>query len=247
MSDALSGKVAVITGASRGIGAEIVSLFLARDARVVAVSRSVEEYPEHTALATVSGDVRDPETARRAVACAREHFGGLDVLVNNAGLDHTGPVDSAPVEEVREVFDVNFFGALHMLQAAVPALRERGGGSIVNITSRLAQIGVPTMALYSASKGALLALTRGAAVELAPHGIRVNAVAPGMTQTPLLDAWLKGLPDPEAALGEVTAAIPQGRLATPRDVAEAVAFLSGDGAAYITGTSLAVDGGYTAT
>jgi NAD(P)-dependent dehydrogenase (short-subunit alcohol dehydrogenase family) len=201
---------------------------------------------EYEALAHIGGDVRDPDTARRAVGVARDRFGALHALVNNAALDHAADLQTAPVDGVREVFDVNFFGALHMIQAVIPALRDAGGGSIVNVSSRLASIGVPTMSLYGASKGALEALTRGAAVELAPLGIRVNAVAPGMTRTPLLDAWLDGLPDPERALGEVTAAIPQGRLADPRDVAEAAAFLTGDGAAHITGVSLPVDGGYTA-
>jgi NAD(P)-dependent dehydrogenase (short-subunit alcohol dehydrogenase family) len=246
VSAALEGKVAIVTGASRGIGAAIAQLLSARGARLVTVSRKADAIAEHDTLAHVGGDVRDPATAQRAVAVAVERFGALHVLVNNAALDHTADLQTAPVDGVREVFDVNFFGALHMIQAAIGALRDAGGGSIVNVSSRLASIGVPTMSLYGASKGALLALTRGAAVELAPLRIRVNAVAPGMTRTPLLDAWLAGLPDPERALSEVTAAIPQGRLASPGDVAEAVAFLAGDGAAHITGTSLPVDGGYTA-
>ena len=133
-----------------------------------------------------------------------------------------------------------------MIQAAAPALAERGG-AIVNVTSRLAHIGVPEMAVYGASKGALRALTHGAAVELAPLGIRVNAVAPGMTETPLFSEWIAERPDPEAARAEVEAQIPLGRLASPEDVAEAIVFLAGDGAAHITGATLPVDGGYTAT
>src|SRR5204863_422516 len=132
------------------------------------------------------GDVRERATADRVVATALERHGRLDVLVNNAAIDHTGDVLDTPIEEVRTLFDVNVFGAIHMLQAAGRAMRGRGG-AIVNVTSRLASIGVPTMAMYSAAKGALLSLTRGAAVELAPEGIRVDAVAPGMTRRPLFE------------------------------------------------------------
>ena len=149
----------------------------------------------------------------------------------------------APVDEVRDMFDVNFFGALHMLQAAGRAMRGRGG-AIVNVSSRLAAIGVATMALYSASKGALLSLTRGAAIELAPQGIRVNAVAPGQTRTPLFEAWAAA--EGEDVATRAAAAIPQGRLATPEEVAAAIAYLASDEAAHVTGASLPVDGGYTA-
>ena len=179
----------------------------------------------------------------RVVAEAMERHGRLDVLVNNAAIDHTGDVLETPIEEVRELFDVNVFGAMHMLQAAGRAMRDRGG-AIVNVTSRLASIGVPSMAMYGAAKGALLSLTRGAAVELAPQRIRVNAVAPGMTRTPLFEAWAaaEGAEVADAA----AAAIPQGRFATPEEVAAAIAFLASDEAAHITGASLPVDGGYTA-
>jgi NAD(P)-dependent dehydrogenase (short-subunit alcohol dehydrogenase family) len=165
------------------------------------------------------------------------------VLVNNAAIDHTGDVLETPIQEIHALFDVNVFGAIHMLQAAGRAMRGRGG-AIVNVTSRLASIGVPSMALYSAAKGALSALTRGAAVELAPQGIRVNAVAPGMTRTPMFEEWLAAEGAKVAAAA--AAAIPQGRFATPEEVAAAIAFLASDEAAHITGASLAVDGGYTA-
>jgi NAD(P)-dependent dehydrogenase (short-subunit alcohol dehydrogenase family) len=178
------------------------------------------------------------------VAAALERHGRLDVLVNNAAMDHTGDVLETPIEEVRELFEVNVFGALHMLQAAGRAMRGRGG-AIVNVSSRLASIGVPTMAMYSAAKGAILSLTRGAAVELAPERIRVNAVAPGMTRTPLFEAWAAA--EGADVVGAAAAAIPQGRFGTPEEVAAAIAFLASDEAAHITGASLPVDGGYTAT
>jgi NAD(P)-dependent dehydrogenase (short-subunit alcohol dehydrogenase family) len=132
-----------------------------------------------------------------------------------------------------------------MLREAACAMRS-GGGSIVNITSRTASVGIPTMSLYSASKGALASLTRAAAVEWAPLGIRVNAVAPGLTDTPLARAWFDQQPEPESFRQGVEAAIPQRRLATPEDVAAAVLFLASDDSRHVTGVTLAVDGGYTA-
>lgn len=134
-----------------------------------------------------------------------------------------------------------------MTQAAVPVLAAAGGGSIINISSRLAVVGMPAVSAYSASKGAVNAFTVASAVELAPLGIRVNAVAPGMTRTPLIDDWLAEQPNPAAAEREQSEKVPLGRLGSPEDVAAAVAFLAGPEAAYLTGIVLPVDGGYTAT
>lgn len=237
-------RVVLVTGASRGVGATTVEAFLATGARVVAVSR---ELPGRSTaeILEVSADLADPESSQRVVRAGLEAFGRLDALVNNAGLDLACPLLETTVEDVRRIFAVNALAPLWMIQAAIPALAERGG-AIVNVTSRLAHIGVPEMAVYGASKGALRALTHGAAVELAPMGIRVNAVAPGMTETPLLSEWLEDRPDPAAARADVQSRIPLGRLARPEDVANAIVFLASDAATHITGATLPVDGGYTA-
>lgn len=237
-------RVVLVTGASRGLGVVVVDAFLAAGARVVAVSRELPGRRDECLL-DVEGDVAEPTTAARVVGAALEAFGQLDVLINNAGLDLAKPLRETTAEEAQQVFAVNALGPLWMIQAASDALAERGG-AIVNVTSRLAHIGVPEMAVYGSSKGALRALTHGAAVELAPLGIRVNAVAPGMTETPLLTEWLEASDDPAATRADVEARIPLGRLATPQDVAAAILFLAGDAAAHITGVTLPVDGGYTA-
>jgi NAD(P)-dependent dehydrogenase (short-subunit alcohol dehydrogenase family) len=246
------GKTTIVTGATAGIGEAVARRLADEGARLVLVARGtqgadslVAELGEERAT-FVAGSVTDPATADEAVAAARRS-GGADVLVNNAGIDFTSDLLDTAQEDVRRVFETNFFGALWMLLHVGREMRVRGGGAIVNVTSRLASIGVPTMAIYSASKGALLALTRAAAVELAPMGIRVNAVAPGLTATPLVDEWLRSQPDSERFAAEVVATIPQGRFATPEEVAAAVAYLAADEAGHVTGATLAVDGGYTAT
>jgi NAD(P)-dependent dehydrogenase (short-subunit alcohol dehydrogenase family) len=216
--------------------------FRRRQAKDVPVLRELD--PGKTRY--VALDLNHDGSPETVVAEALSAFGALDVLVNNAGEDYTRPLLDAPLQDVRQVFETNFFAAFRMLQAAALTMRERGGGSIVNVTSRLAVIGVDTMTVYGASKGALLTLTRGAAVELAPANIRVNAVAPGLTATPLYVAYLSRQQDPHATEAKARSSIPQGRVAEPADVAAAIAYLASDEAGHVTGHSLAVDGGYTA-
>ena len=237
-------RVVLVTGSSRGVGQVTAERFRAAGELVVAVSRSQPDRRTEDTL-EISADLSDPESANRVVAAALEAFGRLDVLVNNAALDLAAPLLETAPEDVRRIFAINALAPLWMIQAAGEALAERGG-AVVNVTSRLAHIGVPEMAVYGASKGALRALTRGAAVELAPRGVRVNAVAPGMTETPLLAEWLADSPDPERLRAEVVERIPLGRLATPDDIASAILFLASDAAGHITGVTLPVDGGYTA-
>jgi NAD(P)-dependent dehydrogenase (short-subunit alcohol dehydrogenase family) len=248
--DRLAGKVAVVTGGTLGIGEAISRRLVSEGAQVVVVARNEKRGVELAAklgdsITFLVGDVRDPATADRVVEASTAH-GSIDVLVNNAAIDHTGDMLTTPEPVVREAMETNFFGALWMFQRVAVVMQEQGQGSIINISSRLASIGVPTMGIYSATKGALLALTRAAAVELGPSGIRVNAVAPGLTLTSLFDAWIERQPDPTAHREKVLESIPQGRFAKPEDVAATVAFLAADESAHITGASIPVDGGYTA-
>ena len=250
MTGRLAGKTAIVTGGTQGIGLAIVRRFIAEGANAVVVARDAHtaELPSDLRgdrLACWHGDVSSEDTARGAVTEATSRFGAVHVLVNNAGIDWTGDLIEATLADFKHVIEVNLFGAFLMLREAARHMRE-AGGSIVNITSRTASVGVPTMSLYSASKGALASLTRAAAIEWAPLRIRVNAVAPGLTDTPLARAWFDDQPDPTSFRETVEATIPQHRLATPEDVAAAVLFLASDESAHITGVTLAVDGGYTA-
>jgi NAD(P)-dependent dehydrogenase (short-subunit alcohol dehydrogenase family) len=246
----LAGKVVLVTGATSGIGDSVARRLVAEGASVLATGRSLERGNRLSAevgpgLHFHPADISDETAADELTSAAIARFGRLDVLVNNAAVDHNADLMLVPDKEIRATFEVNTFAAIRLLQSAARVMESRGG-AIINITSRLASIGVPTTGIYGASKGAILSLTRTAAVELAPHNIRVNAIAPGMTQTPLYEEWVSSLADPEAAAAKVVSQIPLGRLAQPADVASAVVFFASDEASYITGASLPLDGGYTA-
>ena len=268
--------MAIVTGGASGIGAAIVRRFSAEGARQLIVGLAAEEKKAEDLISEIgcdnlrflAGDLIDPATATRAVGAVNRHWGRLDILVNNAGIDYSGisVLDSDPAV-ARQVMDVNFFGALFMLQEAARAMRlaQRGDdagagarpadarlaeppavpvGSIVNLASRAGVVGVRTMAVYGASKAALISLTRTAALELAP-AVRVNAVAPGATQTPMMRTWIEEQDDPAAFERALSASIPLGRLAYPEEIADAVLFLASDESSHITGAILPVDGGYT--
>lgn len=251
MPGRFNGKTAIVTGATSGIGQTIAIRLHSEGAAVLITGRDEERGHDLTQklggrARFIAADLTAADGADNVVAAATARFGRLDVLVNNAAVDHTGSVIDTPMTEIRDTFEINVFAAFRMLQAAARVMAEGGGGAIINVTSRLATIGVPTMAIYSASKGAIRSLTRAAAVELAPQGIRVNDVAPGMTKTPLYDSWLAAQPDPVQVENNVIGAIPLRRLASPDDVAAAVAYLASDDARYITGATVPIDGGYTA-
>ncbi|NWL26618.1 dehydrogenase [Paenarthrobacter ureafaciens] len=248
----MSHPVALVTGATSGIGIEIARQ-LREDGFSVAISGRSERRGAEVAqqlgdgVRFIAADITAHGAPARLVNDVVSVFDRLDVLVNNAGIDHTKDLLEVDDAEIDELFETNTFAAMKMLLAASRQMRAQGdGGEIVNITSRLASIGVPTMGIYSATKGAMHAFTKAAAVDLAQYNIRVNAVAPGMTRTPLYQEWLDGLDDPEGEAARVASAIPLGRIAEPGDVAAAVRFLASPGAAYITGASIPVEGGYLA-
>ena len=245
-SDELAGVVAIVTGAAGGVGRATVELLTARGARVVAedVNRSVSEL-EGERVATLQGDVAAPDTARGAVALANEHFGALDVVVNNAGRFLLKPTIDTTDGEWDELLRVNVRGAFLHCREALPALSDRGDGRIVNVASISGTIGLPGQTAYCSTKGAIVQLTRQLAIEHAPR-VRVNAVAPGAIDTGFMDEALTGVPDREATLASVAASHPLGRLARAEEIAEVIAFLASPRSSIITGAVLMADGGFTA-
>lgn len=235
------GLRAVVTGGASGIGAAIVAALQERGATVV-----VLDLRPSPSAPSVTCDVSSDESVRAAVAAAVDQLGGLDVLVNNAGIGAQGTVEDNPDDEWRRVYEVNVLGAVRLSRACLPHLRASTAASIVNTCSIAATAGLPQRALYSATKGAIAALTRAMAADHLREGIRVNAVNPGTADTPWVARLLSTAADPEAERAALEARQPHGRLVTPEEVAEAVAYLSSPSARSTTGVDLAVDGGMQA-
>jgi NAD(P)-dependent dehydrogenase (short-subunit alcohol dehydrogenase family) len=247
----LDGKVCVITGAGGGMGREAAILFTAEGARVCAADvlldaaeETVEACSGEAFAARV--DVADEPQVEKLMSAAAERFGGIDVLYNNAGIS---PADDASildtsVEAWQRVQDVNAKGVFLCCKHGIPRLLERGAGSIVNVASFVALVGSATSQIsYTASKGAVLSMTRELAVQFARQGIRVNALCPGPVETPMLRSIYGSDP---AALDRRRVHWPTGRLATPGEIASAALFLASDESSYVTGATFVVDGGLTA-
>ena len=229
-------KVAVITGASQGIGAALVKAYRDRNYRVVATSRSIKPFNDDEVLA-VPGDIADPETARRAISEGRVRFGRIDTLVNNAGIFIAKPFTQYTEADYAAILGVNLTGFFNITQLAIAAMQKQGSGHVVQITTSLvdnAVAGVPSV-LASPTKGGLNAATKSLAIEYAQRGIRVNAVALGTIKTPM---------HPVETYAQLAALHPLGRMGEISDVVDAILYL--ESASFVTGEIVHVDGGQSA-
>jgi len=249
------GKVAAITGGGTGIGAAVARALHERGARIVLNGRREDVLAQLATsldssgrtVAIVAGDVARPDTAQRLVSVAVERFGGLDILVNAAGIFRPTPFLEHKPSDVDGYLDTILKGTFYSSQAAVPALKARGGGAIVNVGSMWAEqaIGATPSSAYSAAKAGVHALTRNLAIELAKDNIRVNTVAPAVVDTPVYESFVPK-DQIRAVLASFDAFHPLGRIGQPGDLAEAVLFLASKRASWISGTILPVDGGVLA-
>ena len=251
MTDTLDGKVAWVTGAGRGTGRAIAEGLAARGCRLLLQARTADEVLDvrdklvaaGAEAEAVIGSITDPAAVDEALGVARTRWGRLDVLVNNAGISPTlRRSEDLTDEEWSSVIGTNLTGVFACSRAAASIMIPQGSGSIVNISSVHGRAGFPRLAAYSASKGGVEMLTRTLAVEWAEHGIRVNAVAPGYLETQMT-AGLRASDRHSTAIRD---RIPLGRFGLPAEVVGAVLFLCGDASSYVTGSTIAVDGGWTA-
>jgi NAD(P)-dependent dehydrogenase (short-subunit alcohol dehydrogenase family) len=237
------GLVAVVTGGASGIGAATASLLRDRGAAVAGLDRDIDGTPE--GILPIACDVSDVTGVDDAIEAVVRQFGGIDVVVNNAGIGAVGDISANSDDEWARILDINVTGIARVTRAALPHLRRSSNAAVVNMCSAVAFVGVRQRAAYSASKGAVLALTLAMAADHVSDGIRVNAVAPGTADTAWVGRLLGQADDPEAAAEALRARQPLGRLVSADEVAHAVASLASPAAASTTGAILRVDGGMT--
>ena len=239
-----AGIKAIVTGGASGIGAATVKLLQERGADVAVLDLNPDQAP--AGVKAFHCDVSNDASVRRAVEEAAEQLGGIDVVVNNAGVGAQGTIEANDDDEWHRVFDVNVLGMVRVSRAALPHLRQSSHAVIVNTCSVAATAGLPQRALYSATKGAVLSLTLAMAADHLQEGIRVNCVNPGTADTPWIGRLLASAPDPAAERAALEARQPHGRLVSPEEVAAAVVYLASPLSGSTTGVDLAVDGGMQA-
>lgn len=247
----LEGKVALVTGGARGIGRAVCEAFAREGAQVIVADLLAEAAADTGAVVNGMGiamDVTDPSSIAQGVRKVEEAYGGIDILVNNAGIFNMAPIENVTHEDYRRQYDVNVGGTIFAIKAVVPGMKKRGGGAIINFSSQAGRRGEANVMIYCSTKAAVISITQSMALELAKEGIRVNAVAPGVIDTPMwatvdsLFAKYEGreIGEKKRLVGE---AVPLGYMGAPEDIADPCVFLASDEARYITAQTLNIDGG----
>ena len=247
----LANKRAIVTGAGAGIGRAIALRLAQEGARIVLAD--VDEESAQKVAAEIQGDplvhqadVTRAEEVEALVRRAAEEWDGLDVMVNNAGVGIAATTPETSEEDYELVMDVCVRGTFFGMKYAIPAIKDSGGGSVINMSSIAALVGLNERAVYSAAKGAILAMTRAAAIDHVEEGVRVNCIAPGTVDTPWISRITSGYDDPEEARAQMQARQPHGRFVTPEEIAAMAAYLASDEAGSVIGPCMIVDGGMTA-
>ena len=241
MTGEFDGLVAIVTGGASGIGAAIAARLSAGGASVAVLDLNIDGVPD--GMLALRTDVADDESVRNAVAEVADRLGGIDIVINNAGIGAAGTIADHTDDEWRRVFEINVLGMVRVTRAALPWLVKSAAAAVVNTASIAATAGLPQRAIYSASKGAVVALTRAMAADHLADGIRVNCVNPGTADTPWVQRLLAAAEDPAAERVALENRQPHGRLVAADEVAGAVAYLASPRSRSTTGISLAVDGG----
>jgi NAD(P)-dependent dehydrogenase (short-subunit alcohol dehydrogenase family) len=240
------GRVVVVAGGGSGIGRATVAALLGEGARVAVLDLDPSAWADHDGCLALTTDVRDEASVTGATASVVAAWGRIDVLVNCAGLELVAGVLDTTVEQWDRIVDTNLRGFFLTTRAALPWLTE-SAGAIVNVASQLALVGAKHFSAYTASKSAILGFSRSVALEVADDGVRVNVVCPGAVDTPLLQRqFADGRRGPQGTLDDLVSMHPLGRLGRPEEIARAILFLASDEASFMTGSTMVVDGGYTA-